>query len=248
MSWLGRRRDTNSGQYRRLILGPIERTRRPVSRVLYPPARPAGDGHSSGTSVAGRLVRPTRAAGAVAHPRAAPEGAGAAAPIWSCSRWGLPCRPCRQGRGALLPHPFTLTAWDPAFAWDAGPRAVCFLWHFPWGRPRRALPGTALPWSPDFPPARERNPRASDRPAVWSDSGGKRCAPVAQARGGLSHAVPWDFMGRLLRLSATLASPSPPRGRRGSGRGGLHAKCPWHHLPYPLLPRGGGGLGKRRRG
>ncbi len=31
-------------------------------------------------------------------------------------------------------------------------RAVCFLWHFPWGRPRRALPGTVFPWSPDFPP------------------------------------------------------------------------------------------------
>ena len=42
MSWLERRRDTNSGQYRRLILGPIERTRRPVSRVLYPPARAGG--------------------------------------------------------------------------------------------------------------------------------------------------------------------------------------------------------------
>ncbi len=32
-----------------------------------------------------------------------------AAPIRSCSRWGLPCRPCHQGRGALLPHRFTLT-------------------------------------------------------------------------------------------------------------------------------------------
>jgi len=31
------------------------------------------------------------------------------APIWSCSRWGLPCRHCCQRRGALLPHPFTLT-------------------------------------------------------------------------------------------------------------------------------------------
>jgi len=29
-------------------------------------------------------------------------------PIWPCSRWGLPCRPCYQGRGALLPHRFTL--------------------------------------------------------------------------------------------------------------------------------------------
>ena len=29
---------------------------------------------------------------------------------------------------------------------------VCFLLHFPWGHPRRALPGTVFPWSPDFPP------------------------------------------------------------------------------------------------
>ena len=26
-----------------------------------------------------------------------------------------------------------------------------FLWHFPWGRPRRPLAGTVFPWSPDFP-------------------------------------------------------------------------------------------------
>ena len=37
------------------------RSRRPVGRVLYRPF-PGGDDHSSGTSVAGRLVRPTRAA------------------------------------------------------------------------------------------------------------------------------------------------------------------------------------------
>ena len=32
-----------------------------------------------------------------------------AAPIRSCTRWGLPCRHCCQDRGALLPHPFDLT-------------------------------------------------------------------------------------------------------------------------------------------
>ena len=32
----------------------------------------------------------------------------AAVPIRSCSRWGLPCRPCCQERGALLPHRFAL--------------------------------------------------------------------------------------------------------------------------------------------
>ncbi len=81
--------------------------RRPVSRVLSPrPDEPgAGDGHSSGTPVAGRLVRPTRAA-ARNHP---PARSRPAAPIRSCSRWGLPCRPRYRERGALLPHPFTLT-------------------------------------------------------------------------------------------------------------------------------------------
>ncbi len=39
-------------------------------------------------------------------------------PIRSCSRWGLPCRPCYQRRGGLLPHPFTLT--PPAFASSCG--------------------------------------------------------------------------------------------------------------------------------
>jgi hypothetical protein len=33
-----------------------------------------------------------------------------AIPIWSCSRWGLPCRSRCRDRGALLPHHFTL-AW-----------------------------------------------------------------------------------------------------------------------------------------
>src|SRR5947207_3037428 len=44
-----------------------------------------------------------------------------------------------------------------------------FLWHFPWGRPRRALPGTVLPWSPDFPPPAKRGERPSDRLAgiIW---------------------------------------------------------------------------------
>src|SRR5690554_1858581 len=40
-------------------------------------------------------------------------------------------------------HPY------PPMPWQR--RAVYFLWHFPWGRPRRALPGTVFSWSPDFP-------------------------------------------------------------------------------------------------
>ena len=45
--------------------------------------------------------------------------------------------------------------------------AVCFLWHFPWGRPRRLLAGTVFPWSPDFPLRTGQNPADSGRPAVW---------------------------------------------------------------------------------
>src|SRR3546814_7549843 len=67
------------------------------------------DGHSSGTSIAERLARPTRMAGRKPPHRLAP----AAIPIWSCSRWGLPCRFRYRSRGALLPHPFTLTMRPP---------------------------------------------------------------------------------------------------------------------------------------
>ena len=60
------------------------------------------------------------------RPGRRPENMPFTAPIWSCSRWGLPCRPRRRGRGALLPHPFTLTRRVRTLG-----RAVCFLWHFP---------------------------------------------------------------------------------------------------------------------
>ena len=43
--------------------------------------------------------------------------------------------------------------------------AVCFLWHCPWGRPRRTLSGTICPWSPDFPPRRPFGRCRSGRPA-----------------------------------------------------------------------------------
>ena len=83
-------------------------------------------------------------------------------PIWSCSVRGFACRPCCHGRGALLPHLFTLTRLRPPDFGEASPRtaapkraclaeapkarrrAVSFLCHYPSGFPARALPG-ALP-------------------------------------------------------------------------------------------------------
>jgi hypothetical protein len=51
---------------------------------------------------------------------------------------------------------------------DQAGAAVSFLWHFPWGRPRRALPGTVPPWSPDFPLPASCVERPSDRLATRS--------------------------------------------------------------------------------
>jgi hypothetical protein len=81
-------------------------------------------------------------------------------PIRSCSRWGLPCRRRCRRRGALLPHPFTLALLRQRLR-----KAVCFLWHCPWGHPRRTLSGTVFPRSPDFP--LHRRGRCSGRPADW---------------------------------------------------------------------------------
>ena len=71
-----------------------------------PPDRSGLDGHSSGTTVSCRLKQPTRMTEAGAAPGARKP---LVIPIWSCSRWGFPCRTRYRPRGALLPHHFTLT-------------------------------------------------------------------------------------------------------------------------------------------
>jgi len=70
------------------------------------------DGHSSWAPVTRRLQRPTRTAGLDTDLEVSRACAPKlrAAPIRSCSRWGLPCRRRCRRRGALLPHRFTLTA------------------------------------------------------------------------------------------------------------------------------------------
>ena len=84
-----------------------EKARRPVSRVLYLLAQVMAIHLGRPLPDASRDL-PGRRRG---NPPAGPQllGGRRVAPIWSCSRWGLPCHPRCRGRGALLPHPFTLT-------------------------------------------------------------------------------------------------------------------------------------------
>lgn len=131
---------------------------KPGSVWPSPLARRERGGHSSWAHVAMCLTQPTRTVSRKQPSRVSPR----TAPIRSCSRWGLPCRSCCQSRGGLLPHPFTLTL-NPA----SRIVAVCFLWHFPWGRPRRPLTGTVFPWSPDFPHPRPFGVCGCGRPASW---------------------------------------------------------------------------------
>ena len=145
------------------------RVRRPVSRVL---SSPESDGWPFLWDARCRAPRATDPSGGAKVRPAFPRTGMPAAPTWSCSRWGFPCRRRCRRRGALLPHRFTLAA-RPVFR--DGP-AVYFLWHFPWGRPRRALPGTVPPWSPDFPPSAQRR-RAAIRPSGW-DHLGRRATSV----------------------------------------------------------------------
>ena len=129
------------------------------------------DGHSSGTTVASRLARPTRTT--TRKPVCRPPGGADRSSLLGLAPGGV-CRAVPVAGDAVR----SCRTLSPLPA--ARRRAVCFLWHFPWGRPRRALPGTVFPWSPDFPPAPRRRrpsgclttPQPMARPAP-----GQRTAP-----------------------------------------------------------------------
>ena len=82
--------------------------RRPVSRVLSGRCRPWMTIPLGRPSPDASRDLPENRRGKAPGPVARPHS-----PIWSCSRWGLPCRRRYRNRGALLPHRFTLTAQRP---------------------------------------------------------------------------------------------------------------------------------------
>ena len=131
---------------------------RPVSRILSRGLPPL-DGHSSWHRVTPAplaanpdLLGPKQPCG-LRHTRSlfgiAPGGACRAGPV---------ARPAVVSYSTVSPLPLC----------DVGCpiriKAVCSLWRFPWGCPRRALPGTVSLWSPDFPRTRSC-PRPRGHPA-----------------------------------------------------------------------------------
>jgi hypothetical protein len=146
------REDTPKERGPRLFEGPTQSESRLISRVLSRAIIPLGPtspwassglpGSARGSALPLTMRRP--------EDRAGWHRLGGF-PIWPCSRWGLPCRPCYQGRGALLPHRFTLTGRHSfrrsslggllSVALSVGSRPPGVTWHL-------------IRRSPDFPPSR----------------------------------------------------------------------------------------------
>ena len=104
------------------------------------------DGHSSRPGVAARLKQPTRAQ----------RGPRYRAPIWSCSRWGLPCR------AALAPHAvrsYRTVSPLPRASDDAVRRSVLCCTFRRLAPPRRYL--APCPVEPGL------SSRPCDRATVW---------------------------------------------------------------------------------
>jgi hypothetical protein len=98
-----------------------------------------------------------------------------------------PCRPCNP-------------------RWDRMGSAVSFLWHSPWGRPRRPLTGTVLSVEPGLSSlAPVFQPGKSGHPTVWQ----------------------WDFRGReRLKSKTNAATRRTQRRRRGSGAASTRREAP----------------------
>jgi hypothetical protein len=87
-------------------------------------------------------------------------------PTWAFSRWGLPCHACHQARGALLPHPFTLTG-------DRSRLGGLLSAALSLGLPPVVVNHHRVLWSPDF-PRRGLGPAAAARATLPEHSSDAR--------------------------------------------------------------------------
>ena len=105
------------------------------------------------------------------------------------------------------------------------PKAVCSLWHFPWGRPRRALPGTVDPRSPDFPPLAGFPQAAAVQPSGPATI--HKVATAAWEALSVSHALQPRHSDRY-HVARRVRAPSctPRQGGCCDGEDGSHCATP----------------------
>ena len=130
---------------------------------------------------------------------------------------GFALPPLLPGARCALAAPFHPCLRRLSLAGRPAP-AVCFLWHFPWGRPRRLLAGTVLRWSPDFPPP-GLPPAAAARPSGRGVMRPRRRRVNYRPRSRLIRSPSPRLRGRSGDPSPRLRGRSA--GRRGTGSGGV---------------------------
>lgn len=148
--------------------GPDQGGKRKTARMACKPDSVRGcplDDHSSGSALTRSLKPPTRTARGEAPLPGPVAGARGARSLFGVAPGGA-CRAGPVASPAVGSYP-TVSPLPQRTA------AVSSLWRFPWGCPRRALPGTVASWSPDFP----RPPSCPRNGAM-----GRRGHPAIRAR------------------------------------------------------------------
>jgi len=157
--------------------------RQSVSRVL---SAPCGTGRPflwDASHDAPHATNPDGGTGT--SPRSSPLRSAniAAAPIRSCSRWGLPNHPCCQGRGALLPHRFALARGIGRLAPTRSCTGGLFSVALSLGSPPPAVSRHRVPVEPGLSSTSGIAPSA----AAVQLSGERACAPPQPAGQAPTH-------------------------------------------------------------
>ncbi len=161
-----------------------------IQRIVTEPADKPGfvvSSHSSRRIVTDTLKQPTRR-----H-----RGSRHCLPIWSCSRWGLPCRSVAglavRSYRTISPLPACLRKHRRylSVALSVGSRRPGVTWH-------RTL------WSPDFP--RHRHSGECDDATAW---------PTPSR--ALSHGNRWRMPGRMSAIAGDTAKKRPPSSSNAPG-------------------------------
>jgi len=135
--------------------------------------------------------RPERRRGRPARQRRNPDAACRSYLVLLPVGFALP-PPLPAARCALTAPFHPCRPYHPTKGWHR--LGGVFLWHFPWGRPRRALPGTVPPWSPDFP-----LPAQAQEAAI---------RPSGTRRFGLSRRLCQRLLGRVSDFERSCAGQS----------------------------------------